>query len=65
MKKVIAFIVTAAMICSLAACGGVTVSNGEKKVSVNTISEHLNHKNNSKGDTFGFSSHHLWKYPKL
>ena len=39
MKKVIAFIVTAAMICSLAACGGVTVSNGEKKISVNTIEE--------------------------
>ena len=39
MKKVIAFILAAVMLCSLAACGGETVSNGEKKVSVNTIEE--------------------------
>ncbi|MDO4486337.1 MAG: hypothetical protein Q4C46_07060 [Bacillota bacterium] len=39
MKKVIVFVLAAVMLCSLAACGGETVSTGEKKVSVNTIEE--------------------------
>ena len=39
MKKVIALILAAVMICGMTACGGETVSNGEKKVSVNTVEE--------------------------
>ena len=39
MKKVIVFVLAAVMLFSLASCGGGTVSNGEKKVSVNTIEE--------------------------
>ena len=39
MKKVIVFVLAAVMLCSLAACGGETVSTGEEKVSVNTIEE--------------------------
>ena len=39
MKKVIVFVLAAVMLFSLASCGGETVSNGEKKVSVNTIEE--------------------------
>lgn len=39
MKKIIGFILAAVMICSMAACGGETVSNGEGKVTVDTIEE--------------------------
>ena len=39
MKKIIAFLLTAVIICSLTACGGETVSNGEKEVSVSTVEE--------------------------
>lgn len=39
MKKVIVFVLAAVMLCSLAACGGETVSKGEEKVTVNTIEE--------------------------
>ena len=39
MKKIIVFVMKAAMICGLAACREETVSNGEKKISVNTIEE--------------------------